>query len=235
MRKRDSAGFTLIELLVVIAIIAILAAILFPVFSAARARARLTSCANNVAQIVRGIKAYCADWNGYNVPGGYDGRWGDPAKVGWSERIAHYTGDDIAMYKCPQTGYVFSYGLNWMIVAPVPNQEIHGDLLKDPMLDGNINYIASPGKCMLVYERNPMNTDSTDQLRLADADSDLTNDTQPDDPASSHFRSGEKNDIWMAFPGPHGGSQPVGFVDGHVKTFKDWDPQSITLSPGKQL
>lgn len=53
MRKSHSAnrGFTLIELLVVIAIIAILAAILFPVFAQAREKARQASCTSNVKQI----------------------------------------------------------------------------------------------------------------------------------------------------------------------------------------
>lgn len=51
VRRRIRKGFTLIELLVVIAIIAILAAILFPVFASAREKARQSSCASNLKQL----------------------------------------------------------------------------------------------------------------------------------------------------------------------------------------
>ena len=56
-------GFTLIELLVVIAIIAILAAILFPVFARAREKARQTGCLNNVKQLQLGILMYIQDYD----------------------------------------------------------------------------------------------------------------------------------------------------------------------------
>jgi len=59
--RRRLAGFTLIELLVVIAIIAILAAILFPVFGRARESARRTACQSNLKQIGIGIMLYTAD------------------------------------------------------------------------------------------------------------------------------------------------------------------------------
>ncbi len=61
MMKRR--GFTLIELLVVIAIIAILAAILFPVFAQAREKARQTFCVNNVKQITLGMLQYLQDYD----------------------------------------------------------------------------------------------------------------------------------------------------------------------------
>ncbi len=67
MRKRR--GFTLIELLVVIAIIAILAAILFPVFAKAREKARQTTCLSNTKQIGLATMQYTQDWDEFYPPG----------------------------------------------------------------------------------------------------------------------------------------------------------------------
>src|SRR3712207_4868512 len=63
---QERRGFTLIELLVVIAIIAILAAVLFPVFAQAREKARQAACLSNVKQIALGISMYRQDWDGFN-------------------------------------------------------------------------------------------------------------------------------------------------------------------------
>ena len=63
MARRARSGFTLIELLVVIAIIAILAAILFPVFAQAREKARGAQCTSNMKQIMTAVKMYTQDYD----------------------------------------------------------------------------------------------------------------------------------------------------------------------------
>jgi prepilin-type N-terminal cleavage/methylation domain-containing protein/prepilin-type processing-associated H-X9-DG protein len=76
MRRR---GFTLIELLVVIAIIAILAAILFPVFARAREKARQSSCVSNLKQLGLAMMSYCTDYDGCYP----DARSGNYPNPGW--------------------------------------------------------------------------------------------------------------------------------------------------------
>ena len=70
--RTTSKGFTLIELLVVIAIIAILAAILFPVFARARAKAQQTACLSNVKQLTLAVLMYAEDYD-QHLPGGAAG------------------------------------------------------------------------------------------------------------------------------------------------------------------
>src|SRR5438270_7237749 len=68
VKRQKRYAFTLIELLVVIAIIAILAAILFPVFAQAREKARQTACISNMRQMSTGVLMYVQDYDGNYSP-----------------------------------------------------------------------------------------------------------------------------------------------------------------------
>src|SRR5436853_425232 len=87
MKRR---GFTLIELLVVIAIIAILAAILFPVFAQAREKARAISCLSNLKQIGLGALMYSQDYDEKFFCGWGSGGGPEPGIIVWRVAILPY-------------------------------------------------------------------------------------------------------------------------------------------------
>ena len=101
MKNHKKSAFTLIELLVVIAIIAILAAILFPVFARARENARRSSCQSNLKQIGLGLLQYSQDFDELNVPvQNYEVINSTTQEVPWQFRIQPYIKSTQVM-KCP--------------------------------------------------------------------------------------------------------------------------------------
>jgi prepilin-type N-terminal cleavage/methylation domain-containing protein/prepilin-type processing-associated H-X9-DG protein len=106
---RTGAGFTLIELLVVVAIIAILAAILFPVFAQAREKARQATCASNLKQIGLAFTAYAQDYDETNpyAMSKIGNAAGNPARS-WDQLVLPYVGGkltsvagDPIIFSCP--------------------------------------------------------------------------------------------------------------------------------------
>ncbi len=138
-------AFTLIELLVVIAIIAILAAILFPVFSQAKEAAKKTTCLSNNKQIGVGLYLYLNDFDdalpmaNYPAPPVYQGppytvfAWHNGpgvSELSWADLMLPYT-KSTDLFKCPDdsgarknltggaiTGKTLSYALNYYFFRP---------------------------------------------------------------------------------------------------------------------
>jgi prepilin-type N-terminal cleavage/methylation domain-containing protein/prepilin-type processing-associated H-X9-DG protein len=153
--KSRNDGFTLIELLVVIAIIAILAAILFPVFAQAREKARQTSCLSNIKQLGLGFIQYTQDYDEMlPLASRSDG-------FSWDRIIVPYIGQgDVrngnqGIFLCPsdtvpndfftnrvKRSYALVGSWNWQAVRPNNPNDIHAAKLWSR--DGNNNPAAGP-------------------------------------------------------------------------------------------
>lgn len=130
MQRSRRRAFTLIELLVVIAIIAILAAILFPVFARARENARRASCLSNVKQMGLGMMMYAQDYDETLPPALYamstpysypDNVVWNTGFLYWPQLIYPYT-KSVQIYYCPSSPNTanprrLSYGANQLVIA----------------------------------------------------------------------------------------------------------------------
>ncbi len=104
-----SPGFTLIELLVVISIIAVLAAMLFPVFARSREKARQAACTSNLKQIGIALQMYTDDYDGTYPRGQF---WPFDGTQLWSVVVAPYV-KNTDVFKCPSQGSdPYGYGYN---------------------------------------------------------------------------------------------------------------------------
>jgi prepilin-type N-terminal cleavage/methylation domain-containing protein/prepilin-type processing-associated H-X9-DG protein len=170
-------GFTLIELLVVIAIIAILAAILFPVFAKARERAKTTTCLSNLKQLGTALIMYNDDSN-QRLPGNTNDLAGTGKPLGWrapdagrnwAESIFPYV-KSLDVYVCPsgvprqqvmnEDGSYGNAGTNMSKVSGAGNTTY---LLNGVVEDKTINQIKNPAG--LVYLQEMTAICSTAQIR----------------------------------------------------------------------
>lgn len=107
-RKVRRKGFTLIELLVTIAIIAILAAILFPVFARARENARRSSCMSNLKQISLGIRMYTQDYDEHVPPIVINDSADANNPYGWADAVQPYV-KSTQLFQCSSE----EWGARW--------------------------------------------------------------------------------------------------------------------------
>lgn len=159
LRERCNDAFTLIELLVVIAIIAILSAILFPVFATAREKARQTTCASNLKQLALAVIQYTQDYD-ETVPLG-NSAYG----TSWSNQVYPYV-KTVGVYTCPDDQFdapawesavgntcggvsnsimkAISYSFNWDLISS--NDSGNG------WPGGHLNLVTAPDSTVMFTE-----------------------------------------------------------------------------------
>jgi prepilin-type N-terminal cleavage/methylation domain-containing protein len=145
--QTQKSAFTLIELLVVIAIIAILAAILFPVFAAAREKARQTTCASNMRQLGLAWIQYVED---YDERGPQNFGANPPCQ--WACKLYPYV-KSVGVYACPDDS---SNALAGYAISPVISYEYNDSLNTQRNGSWNIGTIlgqlGAPSQTVLLYE-----------------------------------------------------------------------------------
>ncbi len=201
---RRKSGFTLIELLVVIAIIAILAAILFPVFAKAREKARTASCQSNLKQIELAVLMYAQDYDDKLV-GAYRGPYSVNNTVDPWDSAAHgFVGPYIKntqVLVCPSWGKNRSYAPN----GSGPHPQNAAGQVEPPTLGlfNNPSQVISFGDGYV--PKNPT-------------------DYNYGNVCCAMFSTTVSNDKNLEL---HSGGKNFGFLDGHVKWMKPY----ATLSP----
>ncbi|MCC7492717.1 MAG: prepilin-type N-terminal cleavage/methylation domain-containing protein [Fimbriimonadaceae bacterium] len=225
--QRQRRGFTLIELLVVIAIIAILAAILFPVFAKAREKARQTSCLNNQKQIGTAMLQYMQDYDGYVVYNWWE----------WHCDLDPYVKNG-QIFACPSSGhappaqatftnYPFSDGSrrsgSFWCNAPAYGSswpEIYGHYGKNEEALGNFGGGYSSGLAQDAQVRDPANIIMIGEVISfgEDTDGDWRIGTFQNRP---YFEVGGTswNELWNQVAGRHNNGANAIFMDGHAKWY----------------
>jgi prepilin-type N-terminal cleavage/methylation domain-containing protein/prepilin-type processing-associated H-X9-DG protein len=194
-------AFTLIELLVVIAIIALLAAILFPVFARARENARKSSCANNLKQIGVGILQYVQDYD-ETMPNLRNNTAPNTGGT-WQQRIYPYVKNQ-QLFLCPSNSHGRSNNVGAMDAAlPTIPRSYCGNIRL--LIDGTPRAVADiqkPSQKIIVGE-NAAAGPGFAWNDWGGANPQNFNNEQ----AANNFRA-------------HLGSMNYLFADGHVKTYR---------------
>ena len=220
---RIRSGFTLIELLVVIAIIAILAAILFPVFARARENARRSSCQSNLKQIALGIKQYTQDYD-EKFPGVIlNSEASGASPVGWADAIQPYI-KSTQLYQCPSdTG------------APTDDATAGG--YTDYYMNAELSNIPSATGAA-IYNQGGISESAVENSTLTIMNSDSPGNANSG--SDAHYRFNGNNAVSGSsaetiteplvgtaglvtsgnLPAKHLEGLNIAFVDGHVKWFR---------------
>ena len=246
--KPQTRGFTLIELLVVIAIIAILAAILFPVFAKVREKARQTSCLSNLKQISLAALQYGQDNNESYFP---VRDWSVTPSQTWINMIYPYV-KSSGVYKCPDDSSTALVGIPYTAGATFHDSYLDNNLFGNGWVAafGNTpghtgfystlqSQITKPASTVFFCDGGAQSTTTapyvTSSSPLKSAAYILVDPTAAGGYASEPDGTGSGQNGDAAAPAVrHTGFVNIAFADGHAKAMRPEDfyyPNSPWLDP----
>jgi prepilin-type N-terminal cleavage/methylation domain-containing protein/prepilin-type processing-associated H-X9-DG protein len=205
VKRGKRSGFTLIELLVVIAIIAILAAILFPVFAQAREKARSTTCLSNFKQLGTAVTMYMQDYEG-----AYPLAWYGKPQYGFDCVLQPYV-KNLQVFDCPSNTTTPRWWDGYQRYFNIPKPGIPGDYAMNGDLAAREDTKA--GDRTGLTEASVLNPASTIMMtEIWDTRGGAKQGPQHE------IYTNQKNDVCERIPFKiHQGGSNYNFADGHAK------------------
>jgi len=221
-KSRSRRGFTLIELLVVIAIIAILAAILFPVFARAREAARTSSCLSNTKQMGSAVMMYVQDYDEifpWMWQGGAGSAWvhipdGETASSNyytWAEFIQPYV-KNRSVFQCPSKKYPTQAQ---MAYSTFPFSYLYNGAAGTGLSGAAMASVEAPSTTVLLYDGYSTGSGTMDAWWYANDHASLLSGISVANPASASPVAWPQST--MDTVRRHNSGANVAFADGHSK------------------
>ena len=229
--RHRALGYTLTELLIVLAVIAVLAALLLPAFSRARASARRSTCASNLRQIGAALQLYTADANGFfppTVAGNFvNGRQENDANPSWRGLLVPYLGGASSL-ECPEAGVPFGWKITF--TESEMNSYAYNERLGQTVIQGDTHIPHGRLENQVRYPQLTVTVCDVRFLIRTVREPDLFA-TSKDLKKTMKAIGGDKIILAQPFGATrHGGGANYLFADGHVKWYR---PEQLLAAPRK--